>query len=84
MQHVDTVLYAKIKQVWHSRNLVLRNYLCIATTQLLDTFLFGFLGLYGLMDHVLAISLMSYSIKLIALLLVGPFVALSKSIKGCR
>lgn len=81
VQQVDTTLYAQIKMIWHSRNLVLRNYFCIALTQLLDTALFGFLGLYGLMDHVLHLSLMSYSIKLIALVLVGPFVAVSRRMK---
>ena len=80
VQHVDAFLYGAIKKKWQGRFLVGRNYLSIAVSQLLDTILFGFLGLYGLVDSLGQILVVSYCIKLAAIMLAGPFIALSKKI----
>ena len=63
-----------------SRFLVLRNYASISVSQLIDTVLFSFLGLYGIVDNIGEIILISYSIKLVAIALATPFVLCSKSI----
>jgi queuosine precursor transporter len=79
-QYVDLILYGFIRSWWGSGVLVLRNYSSTIVSQLLDTVLFSFLGLYGLVDHLWQIIIVSYVVKLIAIVMVGPFVALSRKI----
>lgn len=79
-QTVDYYLYGWLKKVWTSRLLVLRNYVSISFSQLVDTILFSFLGLYGIIDNIWEIILISYSVKLAAILVATPFVVASKSI----
>lgn len=61
-------------------HLVARNYLSIATTQGIDTVLFSFLGLYGIVENIGHIIIISYSIKIAALVVSSPFLWLSKKI----
>jgi len=79
-QYCDYILYGFLKRVWHSRFLIIRNYASIMITQLLDTVLFSFLGLYGLVDNIWHIMLVSYSVKICAILIATPCVALSRKI----
>jgi uncharacterized integral membrane protein (TIGR00697 family) len=81
VQYIDTQLFGFLKKVFGGRYLPLRNMLSIGTTQLLDTVLFSFLGLYGIVHNIGQIIMISYSIKLLALAISTPFVALSKKIR---
>jgi uncharacterized integral membrane protein (TIGR00697 family) len=60
--------------------LVIRNYGSIIVSQLFDTVAFSFLGLYGLVDNIGSIILVSYTVKLLALFLSTPFLILSRRI----
>jgi len=73
-QMIDYKLYGWLKKVWTSRFLVLRNYASISISQLVDTVLFSFLGLYGIIDNIGEVILVSYTIKLAAIALATPFV----------
>jgi len=77
VQHLDAWLYGLFKAHWKIRYLVMRNYASIAITQFFDTILFSFLGLYGIIHNVGHIILVSYCIKLCAIILVTPFIAFS-------
>lgn len=77
-QMVDYKLYGWLKKVWTSRFLVLRNYASIAVSQLVDTILFSFLGLYGIVENIGEIILISYAIKLVAIVVATPIVASSR------
>lgn len=77
-QWIDFKLYGWLKSVWTSRFLVLRNYASISVSQFIDTVLFSFLGLYGIIDNVCEVIIVSYSIKLGAIAIATPFVAASK------
>jgi len=83
-QQVDYRLYALIKKLMNGRFLVVRNYSCAAVSQFIDTVLFSFLGLYGIIGSVWQVILVSYIIKMSVLLLTGPFMALSKIIRPHR
>lgn len=48
VQYLDSMLYANLRELLSGKYLVLRTWLSIATMQLLDTVLFSFLGLYGI------------------------------------
>jgi len=77
-QYCDYLLYGFLKRILHNRLLVARNYASIMITQLLDTVLFSFLGLYGLVDNIWHIIIVSYTVKLCAIVIATPFIALSK------
>lgn len=71
-------LYEQLKQRWPTASLVLRNYASIGITQFIDTVLFSFLGLWGLVSSIGHVILFSYSIKVLTLVIATPFVGLSK------
>jgi uncharacterized integral membrane protein (TIGR00697 family) len=79
-QTIDYYLYGLLKHYWSVRFLVMRNYASMMLSQLFDTVAFSFLGLYGIIDHIGEIIVISYSIKIVAILLSTPFIALSRSI----
>ena len=77
-QFLDYALYGSLKRIYKDRYLVFRNYTSIALCQFVDTVLFSFLGLYGIVHNVWDVIILSYSVKLGAIVLATPFVALSK------
>jgi queuosine precursor transporter len=77
-QWIDYMLYGWLRTIWNSRWLVVRNYSSTLVSQLVDTILFSLLGLYGLVESVSHIIIVSYTVKVIAVLCAVPFVTLSK------
>ena len=86
VQFTDTQLYALLKKQFNNRFFILRNYSTLAFTQLLDTVLFSFLGLYGISDNfsdistIIDIIIISYIIKLIVIFIAVPYVRLAKTL----
>lgn len=86
VQFLDCQLYSHFCSLWHNRFFILRNYSSVAITQLLDTILFSFLGLYKLNEGFNSISVIfqiivvSYGIKLLAISIAAPFLGLSKKL----
>jgi len=78
VQHLNRYFYDKLKIKLDNRYLLARNYFLMTVSQLIDTILFGFLGLYGIVNNVTQVIIVSYAIKLLAILIVAPFVTLSK------
>ena len=79
-QWIDYALYGFLKRALGDRYLVARNYASIAFTQLIDTVLFSFFGLYGIIENVWHVIFISYAIKLVAIAVASPFVLFSKKI----
>ncbi|MCK4265357.1 queuosine precursor transporter [Candidatus Babeliales bacterium] len=75
----DVWFYSFLKKMI-SEKLVLRTTLSIMTTQLLDTILFSFLGLYGVLNSILSIMFVSYLIKLSIIFISAPLSSFSKKI----
>ena len=78
VQQVDFFLYDWLRTRFSDGHLVLRNYIAIGLTQILDTVMFTYLGLYGIVErpvHIIAVSLM---VKLGVMLLVTPIVGLAR------
>lgn len=80
-QQLDYQLYGMLKRLFDGNYLVLRNYCSVLLVQLVDTVLFSFLGLYGILDNIWQIIAVSYTIKVIAILISTPFLALSRNLK---
>ena len=78
VQHLDSFIYSLLKRHWHSKRLILRNYCSLALSQAIDTVMFSLLGLYGIVSHIGYIIFASYAIKLVVILLSGPFLSVSK------
>ncbi len=72
VQYTETLVYAWLQKRLPAA-LLMRNFFSIACCQLLDTVLFSFLGLYGTVEHIWDIVLVSYTIKMIVLSLSTPF-----------
>ncbi|MGE0009258.1 MAG: queuosine precursor transporter [Candidatus Babeliales bacterium] len=80
VQITDYYIFGALKKIFGSRYLIARLWITIALTQLLDTVLFSFLGLYGIVDNISQLIIVSYTIKMLVLVGSTPFMALSKKI----
>ncbi|MGZ6251004.1 MAG: queuosine precursor transporter [Candidatus Chromulinivorax sp.] len=80
VQYADTIMYAYVKKKMDSKYFVLRNYISMLSSQLFDTILFSFLGLYGIVHNIIHIMSISYLIKVIAIFLTTPFIYYAKKI----
>ncbi len=84
VQFTDTQLYEFLKNRTQGRYFVLRNYGSLMITQLIDTVLFSFLGLYGVTESfsdlstIIDIIMVSYMIKVAVILIAVPYVRLAK------
>lgn len=75
-QFVDYALYGSLQQYWHKRFLVVRNYVSIGISQLLDTIMFtGWLKLLGIIDSFWHIVIVSFAIKFVITLIATPIIA---------
>jgi len=84
VQYFDSALYAYLRSSWKNKFFVIRNYSSLALSQLLDTILFTFIGLYGINESFSSVSTLfdiifvSYIIKLLAILITVPFIRMAK------
>ena len=78
VQKVDIISFGWVKKRMKRTPFALRNFLTLLSSQLLDTILFTFLGLYGIIEPILDILIASFLIKLCAIFALSPLVHLSK------
>ncbi|HBR70760.1 TPA: hypothetical protein DIC20_00390 [Candidatus Dependentiae bacterium] len=78
-QFIDYTLYAFFKKRFHKKFFVLRNYGSLIIAQAIDTIMFSFLGLYGIIHNVWHIILVSYIIKIITILVATPSISVLKT-----
>lgn len=74
VQYFDTFFYGILKKATQGNYLTLRNMISIFVSQLLDTILFSVLGLYGIVDNITHIMIVSFTIKVFAILILTPTV----------
>lgn len=80
VQYADTILYGFMKKRFDGKYFVLRNYLSMFSSQFFDTIIFSYLGLYGLVHNINHIMIVSYGIKVAAILLSTPFIYYAKKV----
>jgi conserved hypothetical integral membrane protein len=78
VQFVDFKVFGWLKRRSQGRVFGLRSAVSVAFAQILDTGIFSFLGLYGLVANLFDVMLFSLLSKGVALLLASPCVALAK------
>lgn len=76
VQYFDTFFYGLLRAVTKGAYLAGRNMASICVSQLLDTVLFSVLGLYGIVDNIVQIMLVSFTIKMIAMFVLVPAITL--------
>lgn len=82
VQYFDTFFYAILRRLTQGKFLTIRNMTSIFVSQLLDTVLFSILGLYGIVDNIMQIMLVSFSIKMIAMIVLVPSITMWLTQKG--
>jgi len=80
VQQIDIRLFGWIKKRFANLNLSTRNTLSLITTQAIDTILFSFLGLYGLVENIYHIILVSFVVKVAVIFMSYPVTAISKKL----
>jgi uncharacterized integral membrane protein (TIGR00697 family) len=78
VQKIDLVLFGGLKKLFAGKYLPLRMVISLGITQLIDTVLFSFLGLYGIVDSMMDIIILSFGVKCLIILASTPLIALSK------
>ncbi len=81
-QYIRIFIHGLFLKAWGDRLFVTRNMLVLFFSQFIDTILFAFIGLYGLVHDVFSIILISLLIKTIVILCSAPLVVLSKKVMG--
>ncbi len=79
VQKLDLELFKQLKKRL-KRSLAFTLFLTITVSNAVDTVLFSFLGLYGLVNSVIPIMLMAYLIKIIITIASAPFIGFTKKI----
>jgi uncharacterized integral membrane protein (TIGR00697 family) len=77
-QFIDIYVYGILKRLTQEKYFVMRNYASLCLSQLLDTILFSYLGLYGIVENIGHIILVSYAIKVGAIVMMSPFLVVAK------
>jgi hypothetical protein len=68
VQQIDIRFFNMIKEKFPKAPLALRNTVSLLLSQFLDTVLFSYLGLYGIVDHIMHIIIVSFVIKVAVIL----------------
>lgn len=80
VQYADTIMYGYLKKKADGKYFVLRNYISMFSSQLFDTIVFSFLGLYGIVHNISHVMVVSYGVKVAGILLTTPFIYYAKKI----
>jgi queuosine precursor transporter len=78
VQKLDVIFFSFLKKAFQSRLLPIRLFISLFFSQLIDTVLFSFLGLYGLVQALFDILLISFLVKMAVILLSTPLTAFSR------
>lgn len=84
MQKLDVFLFGRFQRKFQHRYLPLRVVLSLLITQGLDTVLFSFIGLYGVVASIKDVIILSLLIKGVIILCSGSIIAFVKTIFGER
>ncbi len=80
-QQLDMRLFGLISRLLPKSPFPLRSTLSLSCSQLFDTLLFNFLGLFGLVAHLFDIIIISFLIKMAVTLSIGPLLTLFKRLE---
>lgn len=78
VQKLDVLLFGWLRKIFNGAQVGLRIGISLVITQFIDTILFSFLGLYGLVSSIFDVIFMSFAIKCLIIFCSTPFISFSK------
>jgi queuosine precursor transporter len=84
VQQFDVRFFSWLRSRCQKMHLSLRTTLSIILSQAIDTVLFTFLGLYGIVDHLFSIIFICFFIKFLIAISAAPVTLLSKKIVALK
>jgi len=78
VQYFRLFFYGLLKKRYGSRHLVSRHFVVTTIEQIIDTGLFGFIGLYGVVHALTDVFVVSFCIKLVAIACTAPWLAVAR------
>ncbi|MBX9744967.1 MAG: queuosine precursor transporter [Chlamydiales bacterium] len=82
VQQIDMRFFGLLQKMCAQKFLPLRLLLSLLVSQGIDTVLFSFLGLYGLVESILDVIVMSYLVKCVIIASSSTFVAAARRLVG--
>jgi len=79
-QKLEAKLYAVLKTSRLQNHFMVRNYLSIGITQFIDTVLFSYLGLYGVIDSIGQVIAVAYTIKIVTIICAVPLLTCARQL----
>lgn len=79
VQQIDIRFFAFLKNHFPALGFAVRAAIALVVSQFLDTFLFSFIGLYGMVISVIDIILLSFAVKLIVIFCITPLLKWAKT-----
>lgn len=79
VQQIDIRFFSFLKRIFHNNSFAFRSGVALIISQFLDTFLFSYAGLYGLVVSLADIILISFLIKLAVIGFFTTFIKLTKT-----
>jgi len=70
--------YERLNEKFNGKYLVLRNIISIIFTQLIDTIIFVYIGLFGIVGSPVQVIIVGFTIKVLITLIASPFISFSK------
>lgn len=83
-QLLEISLYRFLKKFFKSKYLISRNIIALIFVQFVDTLMFSFLGLYGIVGNIFDVIVMSFFIKVIVIFSLSPFLGFVKKVVRIR
>lgn len=77
---INNWFYGYIKNKFENKYVVLRNFISIIFTQFLDTVLFVFIALYGIVESIWQVMFVGFVLKVMVVFISVPFIGLIKKI----
>jgi len=79
-QRINYHLYGVLKEMMGNEQVLMRNLISLSSSQFLDTVLFGFLALYGVVHSLTQVIMFSFMVKMLVVLAATPFIEFCRQI----
>jgi queuosine precursor transporter len=83
VQVMDRILYEFLKNKFHDKYFAMRNFISLFIVQAIDTVLFTLFGLWGIVDNLWDIIIVSFVVKVATILISVPIISIFRAKKAC-
>ncbi|MFC1842308.1 queuosine precursor transporter [Candidatus Dependentiae bacterium] len=79
VQLIDRMLYGFLKNKFSGKQFFLRNIISLFVVQAIDTVLFSFAGLYGIVQNIWDVIIISFIVKVATILIAVPIISIFRT-----